>query len=358
MVQILLIVISISFSNLWFVLGYYRIPDPNSVLAMAMLTAKQPMSRRSVSILKTNIDRKDHRLYFHTQLLPSFVNNWSGTDIDVSNLILFQDKHILACFKPATILSQPIRLNNKVGEDDVSMETLMKKYLQTSNNCKSVYHGLHMLQRLDRPSSGILLFAISDLARKSLAQQFQCQSIEKRYICVVNGEVLKRQDCSDYLMKTNYSMTKVVSYTHQNITKQTSDIIPSFRPRKDVVLANLSYQPITTISLIKQSKSSKEDYKSQQVIKQTVLDVNLQSGRKHQIRAQLANQKLPIVGDMKYGATQRFALQDIALHSYYVRFCHPVTNREMIITTAPPRIWNERFQSDFKIILDSLLTQR
>jgi 23S rRNA pseudouridine1911/1915/1917 synthase len=279
-------------------------------------------------------------------LLPVEISTWSGKEQDMAKLILYQDKHIIACYKPSTYLSQPVRLNNKVDEADNSMEILLTKYLQAQNQNKFDTDGLHMLQRIDRPCSGILLFATSDLARRSLSEQFQKHSVDKRYLCVVNGDVTESQRCTDYLLKSNASISKVISSVDSPSTNG------SLSQRKDCVEASLSFRPIKSISFIK--SSNKADSLNPVVTKQTVLEVKLDSGRKHQIRAQLSHQKLPIVGDIKYGAPQRFSTQDIALHAYYIRFRHPVTKKTMSIQIGPPRIWNDRFKLDFSNIIDSL----
>jgi hypothetical protein len=81
-------------------------------------------------------------------------------------------------------------------------------------------------------------------------------------------------------------------------------------------------------------------------IKQTICRVELETGRKHQIRAQLAHIGHPIVGDVKYGAPQSFKQRDISLHACMLTITHPTTRKEMTFTAPPPALWSKRFGED------------
>jgi 23S rRNA pseudouridine1911/1915/1917 synthase len=85
-----------------------------------------------------------------------------------------------------------------------------------------------------------------------------------------------------------------------------------------------------------------------------LVHIDLETGRKHQIRAQLAHLGHPICGDMKYGAPQAFKLRDVALHAYYLSFNHPVTNSKLIFTAPPPEQWKKYFGEDLYKTADAL----
>jgi 23S rRNA-/tRNA-specific pseudouridylate synthase len=129
------------------------------------------------------------------------------------------------------------------------------------------------------------------------------------------------------------------------------------RQRKDLVEARLRYKPLLSI----------EGGSGDKQTAQTLLRVELLSGRKHQIRAQLSHIGHPIVGDVKYGAPQAFKQRDIALHAYSLSIPYPVvspvaTDREGSVhtrtfTVPPPAIWSKRFGNDTMSTIEKLLSQ-
>lgn len=206
--------------------------------------------------------------------------------------ILYEDKHILVVIKPAGVPSQKDRSR------DMDMLTAIEKYLKGS------YVGL--VHRLDRPVSGIMLFAKTKFANTKLSQQIRQNNMKKEYLAVVCGRPDKDEGLlTDYLLKQNNNLSKVVS-----------ENIPGAKK------AILKYKFIKSILLEEWGESS-------------LLNINLITGRHHQIRVQLSNIGLPIWGDTKYN--NKFNLSsslindwyDIALCAYSLSFKHPKTGKEI-----------------------------
>jgi 23S rRNA pseudouridine1911/1915/1917 synthase len=284
---------------------------------------------------------------FSSALLPDFISDWSGTSADLSKLVVHQDKDCLVIFKPPGVLVQPewipktpsnstttTTINTPSptikNKGPIDLLTLIQEYLDLLNRWEDPQAGL--VHRIDRPCSGLLVFALNPIALKKLNLEFKNRVAHKSYLCVVNGEVTSPSECEDYLLKTSTDKTKVVK-APTNTSKE----------RKDIVLAKLSYQPLHAINYdVRVTPTSTVSKKSHKKI-QTLLEVSLITGRKHQIRAQLAHRQLPICGDVKYGAPQGFVTKDIALHSHRLQFQHPSTKQSMVFSCSPPRIWEKRF---------------
>jgi 23S rRNA pseudouridine1911/1915/1917 synthase len=166
-----------------------------------------------------------------------------------------------------------------VGDNtkDESLFDLSKNFLIEDKKKKGDAYlgGIH---RLDRPCSGIIVFAKTSKAAGRLAQSFRDRQVEKGYLAVVNGLVLNGSECRHQLIISSKKRTQVVG------SKTNS---------KTGVEAVLRYRPIKSIEL-------------RDGTKQTLLQIELETGRKHQIRSQLSYIGHPIVGDTKYGAPQRF----------------------------------------------------
>jgi 23S rRNA pseudouridine1911/1915/1917 synthase len=219
--------------------------------------------------------------------------------------VLFEDNHCLAVNKPAGLLSQGD------GSSAPCLVDLATHYLRTRYAKRgNVYLGL--LHRLDRPTSGVVLLAKTSKAAGRLSAQFRSGSIGKLYWAIVEGSTTEREgEWIDLLEKD------------------------SQRNRSGVVVAP--------------SSSSKEARVAFRVLSRggslTKLELRPKTGRSHQLRVQLAQRGLPIVGDGKYGARRRLRALDghlrIALHARQLTFTHP-TRLEAISVDAPvPADWPE-----------------
>lgn len=207
---------------------------------------------------------------------------------------LYEDEHIIVCYKPAGIATQ----TSKLGEQD--MVSLLKNYL------KGGY--VAVIHRLDQPVEGVLVFAKTPLAAKELNKGLQGEEFSKYYKAVLLGIPDKKTAIlEDYLVKNSRS--------------NTSRVCSSFE--KDAKKAVLSYEVIAT---------GKDDGKDISLVK-----IKLDTGRHHQIRVQMANMGWPIWGDAKYNTAmvQDRRFRHIALCAYRLEFVHPKTKKQMDFEIEP-----------------------
>ncbi len=202
--------------------------------------------------------------------------------------ILCEDNHLLAVNKPAGLLTQPNQT------DALSLEDLAKEYIKKKYHKKGNVF-LHPIHRLDKPVSGIVLFARTSKALSRLNSQMRAHKIQKTYAAKVEGHFKK---------KSGELRHQLSHGSHRaNVKKTTTS--------KEAIL----------------SYTVKKEYAHA-----TLLLVQLHTGRYHQIRAQLSHVGHPILGDTKYGATQKFSR--LALHHTQLIFYHPVTNEILTLESS------------------------
>ncbi len=216
--------------------------------------------------------------------------------------ILFEDNHLIIVNKIPGDLSQ----GDITG--DQTLGDKIKSYLKKKYNKKgNVYLGI--AHRLDRPTSGLIIFTKTSKALSRINESFKKNEIKKTYWAIVNLMEEKKSD-------------KLVNYLIKN-KKQ-----------------NKSY---VTNSLNKESKKAILNYKKiYDLNKYSLLSINLETGRHHQIRTQLANIGYPIKGDLKYGYPRSNKDGSIHLHSRKISLIHPVTKKQIKIIANPPKnnIWD------------------
>ena len=231
------------------------------------------------------------------------VGGSKGYLIDANELIIYEDNHLLVMFKPPTVLSQ----GDKGGDD--SLLDAAKRYLVESKN-KQGDAFLGMVHRLDRPCSGVIAFAKTSKAAMRLSEALRERDtdMKKDYICVVNGIVERGGKCEHWLAVDN-KMNRTKTEVFNNIND------PGVQPGQKLLQARLEYFPLLHIR--------KDSIYGNSM---TLIRIELETGRKHQIRAQMSHIGHPVVGDSKYGSTQK--MRDLALHSHMLEFPHPtqVTN--------------------------------
>jgi 23S rRNA pseudouridine1911/1915/1917 synthase len=215
--------------------------------------------------------------------------------------VLYEDNHLLVVNKLPGELVQ----GDKTG--DKSLLDVLKQYLKEKHNKPgNVFLGLP--HRLDRPTSGIVVFAKTSKALSRLSEQFKNRANKKVYWAVVNKPIrLKQAVLEDHLRKNE----------HQN----KSYVVKSSEP--GAKKAKLSYEVVAEID------------------RYFMLEVLLETGRHHQIRTQLARRDMPIKGDLKYGYSRSNQDASIHLHARYLEFEHPVTKELKKFKAKAPRekVW-------------------
>ena len=216
--------------------------------------------------------------------------------------VLYEDNHLIAINKRAGDIVQ----GDKTG--DTPLSEVVKRYIKTKQNKPgNVYLGV--AHRLDRPTTGIVIFAKTSKALPRLNKLFAEKDAQKTYWAVVNKIPDKEADTLIHWLKRNPKQNK--SYSHKNE--------------------------------VPDSKKAVLDYK---IIKQLdryfLLEIDLKTGRHHQIRAQLAAIGCTIKGDLKYGADRSNKDGSIHLHAQSLTFIHPVRKELLQIIAPLPEdpVWN------------------
>lgn len=212
--------------------------------------------------------------------------------------VLFEDNHLLVVNKPAGLATQGVM------EGTPSVVTVAKEYLKRKfKKPGNVYLGV--VSRLDASVSGVLVLARTSKAAARLTEQFRSREAEKVYWALVERPPTPPAgELDDWLLKDDRAMrTKVVP--------------PRTRGAQH---ARLEYRTLETRK------------------GRTLLEVRLHTGRKHQIRVQLAEIGCPILGDRKYGSRQPFA-SGIALHAACLAIDHPTTKARLQFEAPPPATW-------------------
>jgi len=221
--------------------------------------------------------------------------------------VLFEDNHLIAINKPAGVLSQG---------DDTGDNTVMdwaKSYIKDRyNKPGDVYLG--QIHRLDRPVSGVILFARTSKALTRMNELFKDRKVDKTYWAITTDQPDPIEG-------------KLTGYIYKDTSRNRSKILPKAdsNRHKGAKLAKLSYRLLGRLGT------------------NVLLEIKLDTGRPHQIRVQLADQlNCPIRGDLKYGSQQRNEDTNINLHARSLEFIHPVKKEPVKIVAQVPRedqIW-------------------
>jgi len=216
-------------------------------------------------------------------------------------VVLYEDNHLLVVNKPAGIPTMGV----PEGEPslwNVAKEYLREKYAKPGN----VFLGV--VSRVDAPVTGVVIFARTSKAAARLSEQFRETSVEKTYWAVVEqAPDPARGKCKDTLVKADRQRKVRVVPRGEEVPE-------------DAQLAQLEYRTIRKLT------------------RGALIEVQLITGRKHQIRVQMASRGWPIVGDKKYGAHTPFA-SGIALHARSLVLSHPVTKEPLEILAPVPQSW-------------------
>jgi 23S rRNA pseudouridine1911/1915/1917 synthase len=220
--------------------------------------------------------------------------------------ILYEDNHCIAVAKPSGVTCAHFQ-----GEEQ-TLDRLVKHYLKEKYR-KPGQVFLGIVQRLDKPVSGVLLFARTSKAAARLCEQFREGTIEKVYWAIVEGQVQREAgSLEDWLRKNPLTRHVEVLEPHTPGARQSL----------------LHYQ------------------RRGQNAGLTWLEVRPQTGRTHQLRVQLSHHGHPIYGDARYGSVRTFG-NAIALHAHSLTFLHPVRYEPITVSADLPAAWRGRFATVF-----------
>jgi 23S rRNA pseudouridine1911/1915/1917 synthase len=212
--------------------------------------------------------------------------------------VLYEDNHLLAVVKPAGLPTMGVAAD-KPSLLEVARQYIKERYQKPGN----VYLGV--VSRLDAPVTGVVLFARTSKAAARLTEQFRTRTVEKTYWAVVEGAIQPAEaDCLDWLVHDD---------RHRRMHVTAAGTAGSQEAR-------LHYRRLAARAGL------------------SLVEVDLQTGRKHQIRLQLAHRGWPVLGDYKYGSRRKFPA-GIALHARRLVVAHPVKGEPLELLAPPPDAW-------------------
>ena len=201
-------------------------------------------------------------------------------------MIIYEDEVLLVCNKPAGLMVEPDRNNfpNLLQE--------MKNYLKESTGEKLPY--LQHLHRLDRPTSGVVLFTKQKEQLRNLSEQFAQRSVTKQYIALTKNAPTEKEG--------------LLEHWHRK-EKKKAQLVAEGTPFAEKAILSYNVTPYGDFFKWK---------------------VQLHTGKYHQIRVQLASLNCPVLGDELYGSTESYKPNAIALHASQLIIRHPLTQKEMV----------------------------
>ena len=214
--------------------------------------------------------------------------------------VIYEDNHILVVEKPCNVPSQA----DDTGDKD--MVTICKEYIKEKyNKPGNVYIGL--VHRLDRPVGGIMVFAKTSKAASRLSESVRIKDFKKTYLAIVENNSLPNKDSiEDYMIKNEALNKSMICSKEKHGSK----------------LAKLSYKILETVVINNKNFS--------------LVEIELETGRHHQIRVQFSSRNCPLYGDQRYGSGPKG--EQIALWAYKLSFKHPVRDEIMEFECLPQKV--------------------
>ena len=215
----------------------------------------------------------------------------------------------------------PGQLTQADSTGDLDLLTECKAYIKARfEKPGNVFLG--MVHRLDRPASGLVVFARTSKAAARLTHAFKQRAVYKRYLAIVCGGLPQTQILEDLLVRDERSVS--VARVGTEGAQQ----------------ARLKWSLVATRGDL------------------SLVEVMLETGRKHQIRVQFANRQAPLLGDMRYGCTRPFDGRNLALHAVALELPHPTTRQTCRWVVAPPNSWSDHFKFEVGQVVDRLASTK
>jgi 23S rRNA pseudouridine1911/1915/1917 synthase len=222
--------------------------------------------------------------------------------------VLFEDNHLIAVYKKPSDLSQ----KDKTG--DSSLDSEVKQYIADKyKKPGDVFLGV--VHRLDRPVGGVMLFARTSKALERLNEIFRTREVKKTYLAIVGERPPEDEAVLTHFLKKNEKQNKTYVYDNEVNGSKSASLTYRLAGRSD---------------------------------RYFLLEIELHSGRHHQIRAQLAKIGCPVKGDLKYGYPRSNEDGSISLFARRLEFIHPVKKEKVSITAHFPKgdVWKIFINSD------------
>lgn len=211
--------------------------------------------------------------------------------------IIFEDNHLLVVNKPAGILTQPS------GTEQASLENYAKEFIKHKyQKAGNVF--LSAIHRLDKPVSGIVLFGKTSKAVQRLNAAMREKKSKKIYLCIVSGNLNEKQGILEHHLSHESYHAQIVEASNE-----------------EGKLSRLQYKVLKENSMF------------------SLIQIELETGRYHQIRIQLSTIGHPILGDKKYRSQVNYRPEEIALHHWKLTIPHPVTSELKTFVSDVPDHW-------------------
>ena len=257
---------------------------------------KQLLKYRSISINTKPADSHDHPLHPGDRIsLSDEKKTTPGIAPKFGMHILYEDDAVLVIDKPAGLLT--------IGTEKERTKTAyyqLNEYLRERNPDKK--ERIFIVHRLDRDTSGLIVFAKTETAKRRLQENWN--AVDKRYLAIVEGVPKKQEDT-------------IAGYLNESSTLR----VYESKDSRNAKYAVTKYRVL---------KSSREN---------ALIEVTIETGRKHQIRVHVSGIGHPVAGDKKYGA-ETDPLKRLALHAFRLGFAHPLTKKRMDFESRPPHTFD------------------
>lgn len=220
--------------------------------------------------------------------------------------IIYEDNHIIVVEKSPGILVQGDS-TKRITLLEIAKKYIKEKYKKPGNVFLGIVH------RLDRLTSGIVVFARTSKSAKRLSESFRKHEVKKFYLAICEGKIEKEEGI-------------LRNWVYWDKEKHKTQVFNNIKPNSKE--ASTYYKVL---------------YKDKNL---SLVILSPETGRKHQLRAQLSHIGYPILGDKKYGSKRNFFKDYIALHCFELKFEHPIKREIMEFKMNPPSFWNKFFPID------------
>lgn len=256
---------------------------------------KSLLKNRQILVNNKVITKYDYKIYKGNRITINYNVDRSDNNLD----IIFEDNNILVINKPSGLLTIA---NEK--EKEKTAYHMVREYLNNKKKGSKVF----IIHRLDKDTSGIVMFAKNPTIQKLLQDNWEDQALCREYIAIVEGVLDKKEGTIKTYLKENST----------NLMYSTNDTISG-------KLA------ITSYKVLKENK------------KYSLLQINLKTGRKNQIRVHMSELGNPIIGDKKYGSKIN-PINRLGLHASYLEIINPITKNAMKFKSKIPRKFDNLFK--------------